>query len=135
MSSAVDLRSAASIHNVPAGKEVVKAKGHLPNPYRLKKDWAEIGLTNALGKVVAWVKVDKEDLKQLLFSRRWRSADCRHLAAIGCHWSKDRRRGSNERIGRIILNAGEGDRVIHSNGDGLDARRSNLVLIGRPRSY
>jgi hypothetical protein len=109
-------------------RRLVPLKNHLTNPYRLKKRHAEIALTDKTGAVVAWVKLDRHDLKPMLFSRRWRRAGTTVPGAIGCHWAKDRRRGCSERMGRVILDAQAGERVRHRNGDPFDCRRSNLEL-------
>lgn len=112
-------------------KRLVPLKNHLTNPYRLRKKHAEIALTDKSGAVVAWVKLDKQDLKPMLFSRRWRRAGAGTRGVIGCHWAKDRRRGCSERMGRVILDAQPGERVRHRNGDSFDCRRQNLVLVRR----
>ena len=127
----------ANIGELPKNsRKLVRAKHHLPNSYEVRGDTALINLTNEAGAVVAQAIVDIEDIKPVLFSRRWRAAYSESGEVIGvqgCHYAVDRRRKSNERLGRLIMDATRSEIVRYKNGNGLDCRRSNLYVVKRPR--
>lgn len=120
----------SSTSGVAGTASLVPKKHHMPNPYRVCGRVAFIGLTDIDGKIVAEAKVDTSFVKPALFSRRWRATYDMKTGKVtgvnGCHYAKDRNRKSNERLGRVVMNAPKGTRVVHINGNGLDCRRANL---------
>jgi hypothetical protein len=117
----------------PAIHQPQTFKNHFVNRYEVVGDIAFIDLTDKLGRVVAKAMVDKDMIRPVMYSRRWRLHGKKRNEAYGSKY----RVGENKRgesLGRLVLNARPGQRVRYLNGNGLDCRRVNLEISGRPRT-
>lgn len=80
-----------------------------------------------------WVIIDPEDYNDLsayAWHGSWEGSRRSHQYVRGYHLA-DRCSHCNVRVHRVIMNLGKGDKrvVHHINGDTLDNRKSNLMIM------
>lgn len=113
-------------------QHVIKVlKNHYPNVYTRDEDQdvAYIHLTDRTGEVVAKAIIDLDMLRPAIFSRRWRLHGKNRDYCYGSKYRKeDHKRGCN--LGRLIAEAKPGQIVRYRNGNRLDCRRENLLVVG-----